>query len=142
MHNERFTRRVMLGTMAGGENLGPGRPEQNWTQCLVDDFRVFRAIERSTENVPFVLGVETVQWPTAAKKGGKSYRGVVERGMFHDEVAQGQGAEQLATSRNRGCQESGQGNGDEGGRGSRVTGTAVVECRNEMVDRVARYRSD
>ena len=25
-----------------------------------------------------MFGVETVLWPTAAKKGGKSYRGVVE----------------------------------------------------------------
>ena len=28
--------------------------------------------------VPLVFGVETVLWPTAAKKGGKWYRGVVE----------------------------------------------------------------
>ena len=27
-HNERLTRRVMFWTMAGGENLGPGRPEK------------------------------------------------------------------------------------------------------------------
>ena len=29
MHNERLTRRVMFGTMAGGENPGPGRPGNN-----------------------------------------------------------------------------------------------------------------
>ena len=29
-NNERLTRGVMLGTMAGGENPGPGRPEKNW----------------------------------------------------------------------------------------------------------------
>ena len=29
-HNERLTRRVMFGTMAGGENPGLGRPEKNW----------------------------------------------------------------------------------------------------------------
>ena len=75
MHNERFTRRVMLGTMAGGENLGPGRPEQNWTQCPVDDFRVFRADEGSTERVPLMFGVEPVIWPMAAKKGGNWFRG-------------------------------------------------------------------
>ena len=39
---------------------------------------VFRATEGSTESVPLVFGVETVQWPTAAKKGGKWCRGVVE----------------------------------------------------------------
>ena len=47
------------------------RPEKNWAQCLVDDLRIFRATEGSTESVPLVLGVETVLWPTAAKKGGK-----------------------------------------------------------------------
>ena len=30
------------------------------------------------ESVPLVFGVETVLWHTAAKKGGKWYRGVVE----------------------------------------------------------------
>ena len=28
-HNERLTHRVMFGTMAGGENPGPGRQEKN-----------------------------------------------------------------------------------------------------------------
>ena len=68
----------MFGMMAGVENPGPGRPEKNWAQCLVDDLRVLRATEGSTESVPLVFGVETVLWPTVAKKGGKWYRGVVE----------------------------------------------------------------
>ena len=55
--NERLTRRGMFGTMAGGENPGPGRPEKNWAQCLVDDLRVFRATEGSTESVLLVFGV-------------------------------------------------------------------------------------
>ena len=76
--HERLTRRVMLGTMAGGKNPGPGRPEKNWAQCLVDDLRVFRATEGSTENLP-LFGVEIVLWPTAAKKGGKWCRGVIKR---------------------------------------------------------------
>ena len=28
--NQPLTRRVMFGTMADRENLGPGRPEKNW----------------------------------------------------------------------------------------------------------------
>ena len=28
--NERLTYRVMFGTLAGGENKGPRRPEKNW----------------------------------------------------------------------------------------------------------------
>ena len=63
-NNERLTRQIVFGTMAGGETPGPGRPEKNRAQCLVDDLRVF--------------GAETDLWPTAAKKGGKWYRGVVQ----------------------------------------------------------------
>ena len=78
-HHERPTRRVMFGTMAGGENPGPGRPEKKRAQYLVDNLRVFRATEGCTESSPSsVFGVETLLWPTAAKKGGKWYRGVVE----------------------------------------------------------------
>ena len=39
---------------------------------------MFRATEGSTESVPLMFGVERVLWPTAAKKGGKCYRGGVE----------------------------------------------------------------
>ena len=42
--NERLTRWVMFGTMAGGENPGPGRPEKYWAQCLENDIRVFQAL--------------------------------------------------------------------------------------------------
>ena len=78
-NNERLTRRVMFGTMADGENPRAGRPEKNSVQCLIDDLRVFRPTEGSTEGVPLVFGVDTVIWPTAAEKGGKWYQGVVKR---------------------------------------------------------------
>ena len=45
------------------------------TSCM---YSVFRATDGSTESVLLVFGVETVLWPTAAKKGGRWYRGVVE----------------------------------------------------------------
>ena len=77
-HNGRLTRRVMIGTMAGGENPGPGRRGNNRAQCVVDDLRVFRDTEGSAESVSVVFGIQKVLWPTAAKKGGKRYRGVVE----------------------------------------------------------------
>ena len=54
-HSERLNCRVMFGTMAGGENPGPGRPEKNWAQCLVDDLSMFRATERSTKASPWCL---------------------------------------------------------------------------------------
>ena len=69
-HNDRLTRRVMFETVAGGENPRPGRPEKNWAQFLVDDLRVFRATEGSTESFPLVFDVETVLRPTAARRVG------------------------------------------------------------------------
>ena len=131
------TCRVMFGTMAGRENPGQGRPETNWAQCIVDDLRVFRATEGSTESVPLVFGAETVPWSTAAKKGGKWYRGVVEAAdcfmtRWHRDEAESswlRHATEDAKSDDKG----------RGGGGSRPD-TFVDECSNEMVDRVARYR--
>ena len=60
-------------------------------------------------------------------------------GPIHDESAQGQCGEELAAPRNRGRQERRQ--EETGGTGSR-TDTVDEENRNEMVDRVARYRFD
>ena len=77
-NNERLTRRVTFGTMAGGENPGPGGQEKNWAQCLADDLRVFQATEGSTGSPPLLFGIETVLWPRAAQKNGKWYRGVAE----------------------------------------------------------------
>ena len=59
-------------TMAGGENLGPGRPENNWAQYLVDDLRVFQATEGSTDSFPSLLGVETMLWATVGSGIGES----------------------------------------------------------------------
>ena len=64
--------------MAGGVNPGRGRPENNWAQCLVDDIRVFEATQGSTDSSPLLFGVETVLWPTAAKKSGNWHRGGVD----------------------------------------------------------------
>ena len=73
MADERLTRRVRFGTMAGWENPEPGRPENDWAQCLADDLnlKVLQASERSTESSPLLFGIETVSWPRAAKKSGK-----------------------------------------------------------------------
>ena len=132
----------MFGTMAGGENLGPGPPEKNWAQCQVDDVRVFRATKGSTESSPLVFGVETVLWPTAAEKGRKWYRGVVEAAecfvaRWHGDKAEKSWLRHVAED----AKSDGKEKGRTGGGGNR-TDTAVEESRNEMVDRVARYRFD
>ena len=76
--NERLTHRVMFGAMAGGVKPGRGRPEQNWAQCLVNDIRVFKATEGSTDSSLALFGVATVLWPRAAKKSGNWNRGIVD----------------------------------------------------------------
>ena len=131
----------MFGTVAGGENPGPGRPEKDRSQCLADDIRVFQATEGSMDSSPSLFGVETVLWPRAAKKSGKWYRGVVDAADRF--MKRGRGGEELATPRSRGTPRAATRGkrGDAGGEGSR-TDTAVDESRNELVDRVARYRFD
>ena len=64
--------------MAGGENPGPGRPENTWAHCLADGIRVFRATEGSTDRPSLLFGVDTVSWPRAVKTRGKLYRAVVD----------------------------------------------------------------
>ena len=86
-----------------------------------------------------MFGVETVLWPTAASKGGKWYRGVVEAAecfmvRWHRE-------EESESSWLRHAAEDLKSD-DKGKGGGSCTDTAVGECRNEMMDRVARYRFD
>ena len=136
-HNEPLTRRTMFGTMAGG-NPGPGRPEKNRAQCLVDDLRVFRATEASTQSVPLALRVETVLWPTAAKKGWKWYRGVVETAeCFMTRWHRDEAVSSWLRHATENAKSDDKGRRGRQGRGSR-TDTAVDECRNEIVGRVAR----
>ena len=61
-------------------------------------------------------------------------------GPLHDEMAQGRGGEELATPHSRGRQE--QHPRETGGAGGGRTDTAVNKCRNETVDRLARYQFD
>ena len=131
----------MFGTLAGGENPGPGQPENNWAQCLAD-IRVFQATEGSTDSSPLLFGVEAVLWPRAAKSG-KWYRGVVDAAdRFMTRWHKGEAEK----SWRRHAAENAK-NGDKGktwgrGEGSSRTDTAVDESRNEMLDRVARHRFD
>ena len=89
-----------------------------------------------------LFGVETVLSPRAAKKSGKWYRGVVDatdRFMtrWHEGEAEKSWLRHATEDAKSGDKEK---PGGRGG-GSR-TDTAVDESRNEIVDRVARYRFD
>ena len=90
----------------------------------------------------FINSVETVLWPTAAKKGGKWYRGVIEAAecfmtRWHRDEAGSSWLRHAAEDAK--SDDKGRGGGKRSG--SRID-TAVDECRNEMVDRAARYRFD
>ena len=61
---------MAFGTLEGGEDPGPGCPEQNWLECPRDDFQVFGATEGSTDDKRLTFGVESALWPSAAKKEG------------------------------------------------------------------------
>ena len=102
---------------------------------------MFRATEGSTESVPLVFGVETVLWPTSTKKGGKWCRGVVEAAAcfmtrWHRDEEDG-----YATQQRTPRVMTREGGGRKGGAAVLIL-LSTNECRNEMVDRVARYRFD
>ena len=83
-----------------------------------------------------VFGVETVLSPTAAKEGGQGYRGVVEAAecfmRWHRGEAESSWLRHAAEDAKS----------DKGRGGVSRTDTAVDECKNKIVDRVARYRFD
>ena len=66
----RLPKRLAFGTLVGGEDPGPGCPEQHWLKCLRDDFQAFGATDGSTDDNPRTFGVESALWPVAAKKEG------------------------------------------------------------------------
>ena len=55
------------GKLVGGEDPGKGRPEQNWMDCLKDDFQAFGATDGSTVDNRLTFGVDRAVWTLAAK---------------------------------------------------------------------------
>ena len=84
----RLPKRLMDGKLVGGEDPGKGRPEQNWMDCLKDDFQAFGAIDGSTVDNRLTFGVDRAVWTLAAKMddGAPWHKGVL------------QGAEKFMTS--------------------------------------------
>ena len=49
------------------EITGKGRPEQNWLDCLKDDFQAFGATDGSTVDNRLTFGVNRAVWTLATK---------------------------------------------------------------------------
>ena len=81
-------KRLMDDKLVGGEDPGKGRPEQNWMDCLKDDFQAFGATDGSTVANRLTFGVDRAVWTLAAKMddGAPWHKGVL------------QGAEKFMTS--------------------------------------------
>ena len=80
----RLPKRLMDGKLVGGEDPDKGRPEQNWMDCLKDDFQAFGATDGSTVDNRLTFGV--------VAQGG-----VEESGNVHDLLAQGRRGGQPTT---------------------------------------------
>ena len=78
----------MNGKLVEGEDPGKRRPEQNWLDCLKDDFQAFGAVNGSTVNNRLTSGVDRAVWTLAAKMDNGA--------PWHKEVLQG--AEKPMTS--------------------------------------------
>ena len=63
----RLPKRLMDGKLVGGEDPGKGRPEQNWMDCLKDDFQTFGATDGSTVDNRLTFRVDRAVWTLAAK---------------------------------------------------------------------------
>ena len=63
----RLSKRLMDGKLVRGGDPGKGRPEQNWMDCLKDDFQAFEATDGSTVDNRLTFGVDRAVWTLAAK---------------------------------------------------------------------------
>ena len=94
---------------------------------IVEDLGEFRDIDASREHSPWVFGVETALWSTAARKARKWYRGgleAAERFKWYDDEAHlsrqrrasaAGGAQENAGGNRRSGRKTDQGNGGRGG---------------------------
>ena len=77
----RLPKRLMDGKLVEGEDPGKRRPEQNWLDCLKDDFQAFGATDGSTVDNRLIFGVDRAVWTLAAKMddGAPWHKGVLHR---------------------------------------------------------------
>ena len=79
----RLPKRLMDGNLFVVEDLGKGRPEQDWLDCLKDDFQSFGATDDSKVDNRLTFGVDRAVWTLAAKMD--------DRAPWHKGVLQGAG---------------------------------------------------
>ena len=85
--DKRLPKRLLFaGRLEGGEDPGPGQPEQHWQKNLRDEFKAFGALHGSTLTDRRTFGVDRLVWTDAARKEERVpwYKGVllgVERFM-------------------------------------------------------------
>ena len=63
----RLPKRLMDGKLVAGEDPGKGHPEQNWLDCIKDDFQAFGATDGSTVDNRLTFGVDRAVRTLAAK---------------------------------------------------------------------------
>ena len=88
----RLPKRLMDGKLVGGEDPGKGRPEQNWMDCLKDDFQAFGATDGSTVDNRLTFGVDRAVWTHVCEDGrwgAVAQGGVAGSGKVHGLLAQG-----------------------------------------------------
>ena len=87
----RLPKRLMDGKLVGGEDPGKGRLEQNWMDCLKDDFQAFGATDGSTVDNRLTFGVDSRMDPCGedGRWGAVAQGGVEGSGKVHDLLAQG-----------------------------------------------------
>ena len=77
----RLPKRLIDGKLVGGEDPGKRGPEQNWLDCLRDDFQAFGATDGSAVDNRLTFGVDRAVWTLAAKMddGATWHKEVVQR---------------------------------------------------------------
>ena len=97
---ERLPKRLMDGKLVGEGNPGKGRPEQNWMDCLKDDFQAFGATDDSTVDNRLTFGVDMSRMDPCGEDGrwgAVAQGGVAGSGKVHDLLAQGRSGGQPTT---------------------------------------------
>ena len=152
----RLPKRLMDGKLVEGEDPDKRRPEQNWLDCLKDDFQAFGATDGSTVDNRLTFRVNKAVWTLAEKTNDEVpwHTGVLQGAenvmtSWHkeEEEASGRRATKRDSESSTTENTTRPGGGDtQGNKGRKIVQTeditAVEESKREMAERVARYVPD